>query len=74
MKTMFHDKFSVSRLKAAIHTMKDPSDAFNPMNPILLTNQFELKLFIRLGPNKKSAGLFFSVQEIFTEKNNNKQK
>lgn len=50
--------------------MKDPSDAFNPMNFILLTNQFELKLFNKtIGPNKTQVGYFFS-QEIFTEKKN----
>lgn len=50
--------------------MKHPFDAFNPMNLILLTNQFELKLFNKtIGPNKTQVGYFFS-QEIFTEKKN----
>ena len=54
--------------------MKDPSDAFNPMNFILLTNQFELKLFNKtIGPNKTQVGYFFS-QEIFTDKKQKKQR
>ena len=44
---------------------ENPFDAFNPMNLILLTNQFELKLFNKtIGPNKTSGGWFSSANNF----------
>ena len=72
MKAMFHDEFSVPPLKAAINPHEKLFGAFNPMNLILLANQFELKLFIRLGPNKNSGGLFSSAKKFSRKKKHNK--
>ena len=70
MKTMFHYEFSVPPLKAAINPHEKLFGAFNPMNLILLANQFELKLFNKtIGPNKNSGtSRLFSSAKKFSRK------